>query len=178
MTSISDPALIAGLADELEKIGFDTATAMEAIGIPAAMLMGYHHGGLRGAGISGLGAAGGLGAGMVGSHYVKKMTDSSPWMKRHPLVKAIAEAAPVGMGGIVGGTMGEHYANHRRPALPSTTAPKQLMKMSGALAQYLLKKVNPILALDAANDVGKIPERIRRYEEMLKEDRPHGPQNG
>jgi len=176
MTQVADPTVISGFLDELEKIGFDTATAMEAIGIPAAMAMGYHHGGLRGAGISGLGAAGGLGAGMLGGHYVKQMTDKSQWMKSHPLVKAVVDAAPVGMGGIVGGTMGEHFANHRHPALHAGAQRPQLMKMSGALARYLLNKVNPVLALDVVNDVSKIPERMRRYEEMLKEDLPRAPQ--
>ena len=160
MRPLSDSTTRAGLIDELTKIGFDTATAMEAIGIPAAIAMGYHHGGLRGAGISGAGAAGGLGIGMLGSHAVKGITDKSPWMRRHPLAKAIVDSAPVGMGGIVGGTAGEHFANHG-PAH---------VKLSSALTRYLMNKINPIVALDAVNEAGKIPGRVNTYLDELKED--------
>lgn len=163
MRTISDPTLLAGLVDEFEKIGFDTAAAMEAIGIPAAVLMGYHHGGLGGAAKSGLGATAGLGAGMGVSHGVKKVTDASPWMRQHPLIKGMVDAAPTGILGAAGGAAGEHF-----------TQKHAQIKISGALSRYLLAKLNPILALDAVDEVGKIPERIRRNHEALKDHTHEG----
>lgn len=165
MKTLSDLTVLSGMIDEFEKIGFDTAAAMEAIGIPAAVLMGYHHGGVGGAAKSGIGATAGLGAGMGVSHVVKKVTDASPWLRQHRLVKSMIDAAPTGILGAAGGAAGEHFTHKHAQ-----------VKLSGALSRYLWAKLNPILALDAINEVGKVPGRAERYVEQLKQDARGGTQ--
>lgn len=154
--------VVVGLLDELQKIAFDTATAMEAIGVPAAMYMGYRQHGLKGALTTGAGAGAGLGAGMLGGHYLKKLTDASPWMQKHRMVKAVVDTLPVGLGGVIGGGVGEQLLEHPHPALSAKTA--------GILSRYFAKKVSPVILFDTVNDVGKMPGRIKRYEEGLEHD--------
>jgi len=153
---------IAAFLDELEKIGANAALAMEGLGVPGAMYAGYKEHGLRGLKTTGLGALGGLGIGALGSHMVSKMTANSPFFNRHPIAKAIADSTPIGLGGVVGGAVGEHFAGHGH-------------KVAG-VAGAILKKVSksPIVALDALNDVGSIPARYRRYEEALEQGQPAG----
>lgn len=153
---------IAAFLDELEKIGVDAAMAMEGMGIPGAMYAGYKKSGLKGLGSTGLGAIGGLGLGALGTHMVSKMTANSPFLNRHPIVKAIADSTPIGLGGVMGGAVGEHYAGHGHK--------------TASLAGRLLKKVSksPIIAADVVDDVGSIPARYRRYEDALQKGQPAG----
>lgn len=145
--------------DESEKIA-DAAVAMEGLGVPGALLDGYHKNGLKGMASTGLGAIGGLGAGMLASHYVKKMTGGQ-WGANHPIMKAVAEAAPIGMGGVIGGALGSHFAGGRKIA-----------GVSEALLRKVVQNAPQMVSEKRRLDV--LPERMRMVEYALANNIPMG----
>lgn len=157
-------AMIAGFLDEMDKIAFDAATAMEAFGVPGALWEGHHKGGLKGMATTGLGAVGGLGAGMLASHYVKKLTGGQ-WGTNHPILKTIADAAPIGMGGVLGGALGGHY----------TKKIGHVTKEASLATELLLKSVkNAPIAIHEKKNIERLPERIERVEYALRNNVPMG----
>ncbi|CAB4130683.1 hypothetical protein UFOVP276_119 [uncultured Caudovirales phage] len=159
-------ATLAGFLDEVEKIA-DAAVAMEALGIPGALWEGHHKGGLKGMATTGLGAVGGLGAGMLASHYVKKLTGGQ-WGANHPILKTIAEAAPVGMGGVIGGALGSHFTRPM-PKLGYIT------KEASLATSLLLKSVkNAPIAISEKRNIDHLPERLERVEYAIKNNIPMG----
>lgn len=154
---------LAAFFDESEKIALDTAVAMEGLGVPGALYEGYHKSGLKGMAATGLGALGGMGAGMLATHYVKKLTGGQ-WGVNHPLLKTIAEAAPIGMGGVIGGALGgraaESFARH---------------KVASA-SEYLLRKAiqNSPQMVSEKRRLDALPERMRLVQYALENNIPMG----
>jgi hypothetical protein len=154
---------LAAFFDESEKIALDAATAMEGFGVPGALYEGYHKSGLKGMASTGLGALGGLGAGMLASHYVKKLTGGQ-WGASHPILKTIAEAAPIGIGGVIGGALGGHAAEHfARPKVAS---------VSEALLRKVVQNAPQMVSEKRRLDV--LPERMRLVEYALANNIPMG----
>jgi hypothetical protein len=154
---------LAAFFDESEKIAMDTAVATEAFGVPGALYEGYHKSGLKGMAATGLGALGGMGAGMLATHYVKKLTGGQ-WGANHPLLKTIAEAAPIGMGGVIGGAMGgraaEHFAGH---------------KVASA-GEYMLRKAlqNAPQMVSEKRRIDALPDRMKMVAYALENNIPMG----
>ena len=154
-----DKLALAAFFDESEKIAADAAVAMEGLGIPGALWEGHHQNGVKGMLSAGAGALGGMGAGMLASHYVKKLTGGQ-WGERHPILKTIAEAAPIGMGGVVGGALGTHFGGH---------------KVASA-GEYLMRKAVQNLPQIVSEErrLGDLPERARRIAYAVKNEIPMG----
>ena len=151
---------LAAFFDESEKIALDAAVAMEGAGIPGALYEGYHKNGLRGMASTGLGAVGGMGAGMLASHYVKKLTGGQ-WGREHPILKTIADSAPVGVGGVIGGALGSHFAGGHKVASAS---------------EYLLRKAvqNAPQMFSEKRRLDVLPERMKMVEYALANNIPMG----
>jgi hypothetical protein len=161
---------LAAFFDESEKIAMDTAVAMEGFGVPGALLEGYHTSGMKGMASTGLGAVGGMGAGMLAAHYVKKLTGGE-WGKQHPILRTIADSAPVGIGGVIGGALGGHAADHFKPKVAMT---KEAIAV-GALLEKAIKNA-PIAVTEKAR-LDELPNRIRGVEEALAAGIPIGLSN-
>jgi hypothetical protein len=152
-----DKTALAAFFDESEKIAVDAGVAMEGLGIPGALWEGYHSNGMKGMLSAGAGAAGGMGAGMLASHYVKKLTGGK-WGVDHPLLKVIADNAPIGMGGVIGGAMGSHFGGH---------------KIASA-SEYLLRKAvqNAPQMVSEKRRLDALPERMRLVQYALENNIP------
>ena len=161
-----DKTTLQGIFEETEKLAEDTAAMTEALGIPGAMYSGFKHHGAKGLMGTGLGAAAGMGAGMFGAHYLHKNLAGSEWGKNNPLARKLIEAAPIGLGGLVGGVGAQHLLDRAKP---------QIGKMASAAAEILEGAVKraPLLYSEQKK-IEALPERYRRAMQALEQTIPMG----
>ena len=143
-----------GFFEETEKLAMDTATMTEALGVPGAMYSGLKSHGVKGLIGTGLGAAAGIGAGVLGAHYLHKNVTGGAWGQANPLARKLLEAAPIGLGGLVGGVGAEHLLNRARSPIG---------KMASAAADLLetAVKKSPLIYSEQKK-IEALPERYRR----------------
>jgi hypothetical protein len=155
-----------GFFEETEKLALDTATMTEAFGIPGAMYEGLKKHGPKGLVGTGLGAAAGLGAGMLGAHYLHKNVTGGAWGRNNPLARKLIEAAPIGLGGLVGGVGAAHLLDR---------AHNPIGKMASAAAEILEGAVKRApLIYSEQKKIEALPERYRRAMQALEQTIPMG----
>ena len=141
--------------DELQKIAHghegmaDIAT--EAFGIPGATLTGGWK--------AGVGALGGFGLGLGVRHAFNKATEGTNFAKNHPILRAGLAAASLATPSAMGAV-----------AIPHFLKKAGKLKTAGIIDAFLANASRPYLTLNAVNEVGKIPDRFRRYEAELAHD--------
>jgi len=155
-----------GFFEETDKLAMDTATMTEALGIPGAMYQGMKDHGVKGLVGTGLGAAAGVGAGLLGAHYLHKNFTGGEWGTNNPLARKLIEAAPIGLGGLVGGVGAEHLLDRARsPIGKMASAAAELLEMAVKKSPLIYSEQKKIEAL---------PERYRRAMEALELNTPMG----
>ena len=161
-----DKTTLQGFFEETEKLSEDTAAMTEALGIPGAMYSGFKRHGSKGLMGTGLGAAAGMGAGLIGAHYLHKSLGGSEWCKNNPLARKLIEAAPIGLGGLIGGVGAEHLLDRSRGSIG---------KMASAAAELLetAVKKSPLIYSEQKK-IEALPERYRRAMAALELNIPMG----
>ena len=91
---------------------------------------------------------------------VKKLTGGQ-WGREHPILKTIADSAPVGVGGVIGGALGSHFAGGHKVASAS---------------EYLLRKAvqNAPQMVSEKRRLDVLPERMKMVEYALANNIPMG----
>ena len=151
-----------GFFEETEKLA-DAGLGMEALGVPGALAEGWKKNKWKGVAGVGLGAAGGLGAGLLARHLVHQNFTGGAWGKEHPVMKLIAENAPLALGGTVGGALGEHYSG--RPRIKSASAAAELLEK--------VVKRTPLIYSEQKK-IEELPERYRKAMQALDQTIPMG----
>ena len=160
-----DKTTLQGFFEETEKLAFNTATLTEAFGIPGAMYDSLKTHGPKGMMSTGLGTAAGIGAGILGAHYLHKNVTGGAWGTAHPLARKLIEAAPIGLGGLVGGVGAEHLLDRARNPISKVAS-------AAALLETAVKK-SPLLYSEQKK-IEALPERYRRAMAALELNIPMG----
>jgi hypothetical protein len=159
-------ATLQGFLEETEKLALNTATMTEAFGIPGAMYQGMKDHGVKGLAGTGLGAAAGMGVGLLGAHYLHKNFTGGEWGTNNPFAKKLIEAAPIGLGGLLGGVGAEHLLERaKRPIGKIASAAAELLETAVKKSPLIYSEQKKIEAL---------PERYRRAMEALELNIPMG----
>ena len=161
-----DKTTLQGFFEETEKLAMDTATMTEALGVPGAMYSGVKRHGVKGLLGTGLGAAAGIGAGLIGKHYLHKNITGGEWGKANPLARKLIEAAPIGLGGLVGGVGAEHLLDRARSPIG------KMASAAATLLETAIKK-SPLLYSEQKK-IEALPERYRRAMQALEQNIPMG----
>ena len=161
-----DKTILQGFFEETEKLAVDTAAMTEALGVPGAMYSGFKRHGTKGLLGTGLGAAAGMGAGLIGAHYLHKSLGGSEWGQANPLARKLIEAAPIGLGGLIGGVGAEHLLDRAR---------NPIGKMASAASEILEKvvKKSPLIYSEQKK-IEALPERYLRAMQALDQNIPMG----
>lgn len=161
-----DKSTLQGFFEETEKLAVDTATMTEALGVPGSMYSGLKNHGAKGLIGTGLGAAAGIGAGLLGKHYLHKNVTGGAWGELHPFASKLIEAAPIGLGGLIGGVGAEHLLDRSRGSIGKVAS------AAAALLETAVKK-SPLIYSEQKK-IEALPERYRRAMEAIDRGIPMG----
>ena len=161
-----DKTTLQGFLEEIEKLAIDTAAMTEALGVPGAMYSGFKRHGTKGLLGTGLGAAAGMGAGMLGAHYLHKSLAGNEWAKANPFARKLIEAAPIGLGGLIGGVGAEHILDKARRPIG------KIASAAAVLLENAVKK-SPLIYSEQKK-IEALPERYLRAMQALEQNIPMG----